>query len=639
VIFYRKWIKPIIKKTKTHSLEMVVLEFVGFFCFFDKLYLESKNKSRGLTMKASENNFSFMEQESLIEIPFFQRAYVWEEEQWQQLWEDLNDSYINKKEHFLGSVVLKQLPTGAGEGSKRSLIDGQQRLTSFSILIKSLYDKLESEDKGDYANYLFKRPTKEKTPKIQHSKIDKISFNAILQAKDFHSLQDIQRHKDGKDKGKIKDRLIGCYEYFTKKVENLERHLTQNDETPKDFLDFILKSKLWVTINLDTNEDEQKIFDSINTAGLKLTATDIIKNALFAKAYTLCPDSYEKLYKDYWECIFEENNRDFWEEEVATGRIKRVQSEIFLHAFAIIENFFDAEKDTLEHLSVIYKEKIEDFSKEDIESFLKKIKQYALIYQNFPHINKETSLCFGNDEERLFHILHITDTNTIMPLILALKLHFKDNVLRNCFKLLEIFILTRWLCAESTKDYNKIFAKVIKKLDKNNPLEFLKTELKDIPKKYEIEDSLISKGSYLENKKATLILFWIELYRRYNNKEKQDSIELSYQYTLEHLMPQTWEKNWKAFAKDEFHAEDLIYQIGNMTLLKGSLNSTIKNASWEMKLNGDGSRKNCIKNCADLLITRELFDAKIWNEDSIRERSEKLTQDFFKIWNTKAFTQ
>ncbi|TLD86165.1 DUF262 domain-containing protein [Helicobacter sp. MIT 05-5294] len=581
-------------------------------------------------MKANENNFGFMEQESLIEIPFFQRAYVWEEEQWEQLLEDLRDSYANKREHFLGSVVLKQLSTSAGEGTKRSLIDGQQRLTTFSILVKSLYDKLESDDKVDYANYLFKKPTKEKSPKIQHSKIDRISFNEILQAKDFASLQDIERYKEGKHKGKIKDKLIRCYEYFTEQINK--------EKSYKDFLNFILNSKLWVTINLDTNEDEQKIFDSINTAGLKLTATDIIKNALFAKAMELNSD-YERLYQEYWECLFEtKENKEFWEEEVSTGRLKRVQSEIFLHAFAIIGGFFDVEKDTLENLSDIYKTQIKNFDTKKLESFLKKIKEYALIYQNFPHITKETPLCFVNDEQRLFHILNITDTNTIMPLILALKLKLKnkDDALKDCLKLLEIFILTRWLCSESTKEYNKMFANITRKLDINKPLEFLRDNLKDIPKKYKIEDCLMSKDDYLENKKAALILFWIELYRRYINKEKQDSIELSYKWTLEHLMPESWEENWRKIAKDELHAEDLIYQIGNMTLLKGSLNSSIKNASWKIKLEGDGTRKNCIKNCADLLITREILDKKIWNEDNIRERTQKLMQDFFKIWDIEA---
>lgn len=228
-------------------------------------------------MKATENNFGFIEQESLIEIPFFQRAYVWGQNEWEQLFEDLKMSFENNKEHFLGSIILKQLQTNAGEGTKRSLIDGQQRLTTFSILVKSLYDLLEDDDKADYANYLFKRPTKEKIPKIQHSKIDKISFDRILQAENHKKITETNNKSNtNKTDKKTKNRLFACYQYFSEKIQ-------QDIENHKKFLDFICNSKLWVTINLETNEDEQKIFDSINTTGIKLNATDIVKMLFLQK--------------------------------------------------------------------------------------------------------------------------------------------------------------------------------------------------------------------------------------------------------------------------------------------------------------------------------------------------------------------
>lgn len=138
-------------------------------------------------MEAKENKFRFMAAEDIIEIPFFQRAYVWEEKQWKQLFDDLKISFDKKKEHFLDSIVLKQLQTNVGEGTKRSLIDGQQRLTTFSILVKSLCDTLEN-DKINYEILLYKDLNK-KTPKIQHSKIDGNAFNRILQAKNYKDIK------------------------------------------------------------------------------------------------------------------------------------------------------------------------------------------------------------------------------------------------------------------------------------------------------------------------------------------------------------------------------------------------------------------------------------------------------------------
>lgn len=589
-----------------------------------------------MEMEAGAKNFQFMQAESEIKIPFYQRAYVWGEEQWKQLFEDLKESYKQKKEHFLGSIILKQLRTGTGEGSERSLIDGQQRLTTFSILLKVLYDELDEDDKQDNAQFLFKRPTKEKKPKIQHSKFDRESFNKIMQAQNFDALKESERYTKGKLKGKIKDRLIACYEYFTTAIKEIK----DDEKGYEPFLNHIINCKLWVSIDLDSNEDEQKIFDSINTSGVKLTATDIIKNAIFDKAMELKLD-YEMLYHKCWECVFELEKREFWQEEVATGRIKRVQSEIFLHAFAIIYDFFDSDKDTLEQLSYLYKKQIEQYNennKEELESLLSKIKETAEIYQSFPHFyDKDTSLCFANNEQRLFHILHITDTSTIMPLILALKLKIKDEVmLKSCLKLLEIFILTAWLCDKNAKSYNKLFAHITQNFDKAQPLQSLRDELKNhFPTKDDIQKHLRSQDTQLSNKKAGLILFWIELYRRDNNK--QDSKDLAYKWTLEHLMPQSYKQHWGEIAKDEEHAESLIYQIGNMTLLNGSLNKAIKNAAWEIKLKGDDTRTHCIKKCGDLLITKELFDEEIWNEDSIKKRTQKLTEEFFNIWDIESF--
>ncbi len=123
----------------------------------------------------------------------------------------------------------------------------------------------------------------------------------------------------------------------------------------------------------------------------------------------------------------------------------------------------------------------------------------------------------------------------------------------------------------------------------------------------------------------------IELSRR--NSDKQDITKLSYEYTLEHLMPQSWKEHWSKVGESDENAKKLIYQIGNMTLLKGALNDTIQNQSWKIKLNGDGSRKNHIRNYADLLITRELLNEQEWNKCTIRERTGRLIKEFFKVWN------
>ena len=468
---------------------------------------------------------------------------------------------------------------------------------------------------------MFGKPIKDKKPKIKHSKINANAFNEVLKATNSAI--------------ESNDSILECYRYFSSRIAELSDF--------RAFMDFILESNLWVVINLSQDEDEQKIFDSINSTGVKLTATDIIKNALFDRAIKLQTD-YETLYKEYWKSIFEGKNIDFWDSEVATGRLKRTQSEIFLHAFAIVQEFFDAEK-SLEKLSASYKDKIKNLDKDSIETFLKELKQYAEIYFNFPKIvfsNDEelaTHFAFSDYELRLFHILKVADVNTAMPLLLKLKaLYGKDEkTLKSCYEILEIFIINCYVLNATTKDYNKLFAKMTLELDKENPALSIKKHLQEratieLPNRTQIENALKSTSKTLDNKRAKLVLFWIELFRRNNNPN--DIKKLAYKYELEHLMPQKWEENWAEIGINKDNAKTLIYQIGNMTLLNGSLNASMSNAKWAIKLNGDGSKKNCINKCADLLITRDdIINKQEWKKDEIENRTKNLIKEFFEIWD------
>ncbi|HEB9289408.1 TPA: HNH endonuclease [Campylobacter coli] len=275
----------------------------------------------------------------------------------------------------------------------------------------------------------------------------------------------------------------------------------------------------------------------------------------------------------------------------------------------------------------------------ELENLLSELKYYAEIYRNFPNINKETVFKYENYELRFFHIISIYNTNTIIPLILFLKkiLNKKKHIYKECLYLLEILILLN----PETKDYNKFFSKIIKKIQNSNNdniVNIIKIESYDRYGKYFDKNEVKNWLSDIYNKDANFILFWIELYRQYKNKDyKDNTLGLNYDYTLEHLLPKSWQKHWSNIIKDEKEAEELIYQIGNMTLLKGKLNSSLQNMNWQAKLNGDGKARNYISKNADLLINKELLDKKLWNKNEIENRTKKLMNDFFKIWNVNLF--
>lgn len=557
-------------------------------------------------MNAEEGSFGFMRDENNIEIPFFQRPYVWSKVQWEQLFNDLLNGFKEQRLHFLGSIILKQLPSSMGEGSRRSLIDGQQRLTTFSILVKSIYDLLEEDRLVDYVGFLYAEPTKYKNPKIKHSHINRSSFEVIIKAKDYSEVCE----------SKGDDKLFVCYKYFS---ERLKESGLKNNEII-NFLNYIVKTDLWVVIDLKGNEDEQKIFDSINSAGLVLSSMDIIKNAIFdrlIKSGNMGDEKAKEIYDKCWKSIFEGSNErlKFWEEKAS----RRYRSEILLYAYALIKGFFNIEKHTQDGLSMLYKEYIKDKSQDEVLDIIKEINWYANLFYELPWADKGETFKFSDNEKRLLHIMSISEYNIFIPLVLKLRsLELDKKELDECYAILENFIIRHWMCGKVTNSINKVIGRNIKNIKGKVDMQKFIANF-EITNDDEIKETLLD----IDNKRASLVLFWIELYNC--RSEKNDISELQYTYTLEHLMPQAWQENWSNVGKNEETANELIYQIGNMALLKSKLNTAIQNNNWDKK-------REEIQKHAMLKITQEVIKNRVWNKSKIEERSEKIFNDFLEIW-------
>ena len=564
-------------------------------------------------MKANEGRFGFMRDENNIEIPFFQRPYVWNKVQWEQLFDDLLNSFKEQRLHFLGSIILKQLPSSMGEGSRRSLIDGQQRLTTFSILVKSIYDLLDEDRLVDYVSFLYAEPTKDKNPKIKHSHINRASFEAIIKAKDYSEVCE----------SKSDDKLLACYKYFSERLKDSD--LGKNEII--NFLNYIIRAQLWVVIDLEGSEDEQKIFDSINSAGMVLSSMDIIKNAIFdrlIKSGNMSDEKAKEIYDKYWKSIFEGSNEHlkFWEEKAS----RRYRSEILLYAYGLIKGFFNIEKHTQDGLSMLYKEYIKDKSQDEVLDIIKDINWYANLFYELPWADKGETFKFSDNEKRLLHIMSISEYNVFVPLILKLRsLKLDKDELGECYGMIENFIIRHWLCKKATNSINKVIGNNIKDI---NSKESMQNIFKLDPEKKvrlettnndEIKEALLK----IDNKRASLVLFWMELYNC--RSEKNDVSELQYVYTLEHLMPQKWQENWLSIGENDEEADRLIYQIGNMTLLKSKLNTAIQNNNWDKK-------REEIQKHAMLKITQEVTKNEAWNKNKIEERSEKIFNNFLEIW-------
>ncbi|CZE48126.1 DUF262 domain-containing protein [Campylobacter geochelonis] len=567
-------------------------------------------------MKAEEQSFrKIMQNNQKIIIPFFQRQYVWNKDNWEQLYEDLYESFESKKSHFLGSLILKR---DMGCDSIVSLVDGQQRLTTFSILVKALYDKLNESQKKPFEFSIFADYDIGK-PKIQHSMLDNEVYSKIIC---FNQNQENRLNITN-------DSLLWkCYLFFIEKIEKFNGNIFE-------FLKFISdESKLFVGVYLDEKDDEQKIFDSINSTGIPLSAFDIAKNAIFdliTKQSNI--ETAKEIYKETWFKSFEETieKKDFWDERITTGRFKRTKSENLLFAFLIIKGIYDAEKHTVSMLSSIFKNYIKNKNTKELEDMLKLFSTYAEIYRNFPEITNDKVYVFEDYETRFFHILNYYNTNTFLPLILFLKLNIKEeNKYKKNLYLLEVFFMYN----TEMKNYNKFIPRLINSVKNkiDNSYDIIKNSIIET---YQLDNKVLERN--FDNQEAKIFLFWVELYRQNSIKEYKDKVGLNFIYTLEHLLPQNWEKNYKSIFENNDEAREYIYQLGNMTLLRGRFNTSLQDENWNVKLNGDNKSKHYIKKYADLTINKELLDKNKWDKTEIENRTAKFLEDIYSIWDINIF--
>ena len=554
-------------------------------------------------------------------VPFFQRAYVWNSDNWDILWEHINriaDKALNnnKDEHFIGTLITKQRVSNEIGENKLDLIDGQQRLTTFSLLIKAIGNKASGKDPysklKEKTNELvvFENSKGEKYLRVEHSLYDKDYFEAIMLDKDC-SLLTNQEHK-----------ILKCYRYFLTRLEN------HTDEQLDDLKTIILSKVPVISMLLAAGDDEQEIFDTINSLGVRLTTGELLKNFIFSDK------NIKQEFNKLWGAVFEDDEEQiqFWNKPKTSGRIIRTNIEVLLYCYLIIQKKTAVE---LEKLFGEYKNWLHGKTPQEKVTFLKELKEYAAIYFKFPQGTELNEISFSQDEERFFHIIENLEITTVYPLILYIYKQVSDEKTRLKFlKILESYLVRRNVCRLTTKNYNNLFIQIIGKLIdlKSVTVNNLETVLKGFtedtnkfPSDSEFKTAFSEEA--ISNANAREILFCISLYQIYNSKNDISKLS-SYSYSTEHMLPQKWETNWDKKGMDEvakIKRNNKLKTLGNLTLVTKSLNSSMKNAAWDQK-------KKALKEFSLLKITTEYIDNAEWDETTIDSRASDLASMALKMW-------
>lgn len=604
-------------------------------------------------MEAHGQPLRFLCDEQILEIPFFQRAYVWNDDNWKDLLEDLLKT---SGSHFLGSIILKRAKSITGTADKAIIIDGQQRLTTLSILIKALYDSIDNKraklinDATEALFYSLKSSDSDYLLTINHSHNDRKQFEEVMgSVVDGEIKSPILSKLDEIKEDDPRLLIKRCYKFFYTQLMSIsnEERINLWDNL------FDKNNKILVVIDLDDNDQEQKIFDTINSSGVRLTSTDIIKNALYQKLIELTKDSDKiaEYYKRTWAETFEKDDSvvAYWNKEKSMGRLWRQNSELLLQTVAIIKGIFDVDKKhTIQQLADLYKTEIEDYTEQQLYDFIEEITKYANIYkEHIPDFNGKENFEYNNTEieaveQRVLHILDKNDISTFNPYIIYIFNTYEgqDKVIIEKLREIEKYVMTYLITKKPTKNFNKDCTTFINDKTGNE----IKNRLKDFTNA-ELKAGIVSKVS---NKLGAEILFWIELKRRL--APKYDTKTLQFNYQLEHIMPQKWETNWSnvdyvdeqgnILQKNDDNKSrryEKVYSLGNMTLLNGRLNASISNNNFQKKMEGDGKKKGVIKYSSLSVTKDDLVESiynkgKQWNEQVIHERENYLGNEVVELW-------
>ncbi|MBL6445407.1 DUF262 domain-containing protein [Fulvivirga sp. 29W222] len=567
-------------------------------------------------------------------IPFFQRPYVWKTENWGELWENILEEYQEFKngntssEHFIGTIIIKQKDSERVGALEYDLVDGQQRLTTICLLLRAFQDATEDTSLQTWIkNFLvFTDSYGQENIRISHSKIDKEYFqNIVLSQNGNEELWNEFSELNGSGLEKKLDavnRINGGYVFFRKKIES-----SADSQDIRSYISIILEKLPVIHMALSKEDDVQQIFDTINSLGVKLTIAELLKNYLYSKNDVI------DLYDDYWHSVFEtdEDAIDFWNRDRNSGRIRRTTVELFLYSYLVILKESGVK---MESLFKEFKNHLKDMSSPELIDFAKELKSFALVYQELPDGENLSEISFVEHEKRFFHIIREFEITTIFPLILYIYKKVTDHSERvKILSVLESYLTRRTICKLTTKNYNNLFLSLLGDIKKKEEINstVIKTELlKFLDNSNRFPDDEEFKQAFhntsLINKYSREILYCIALYQL--NHEYTDNPKLNFNgFSVEHIIPKKWRNHWTNLAEgaDDGHRDYKLKTMGNLTLVKGKLNSSMRDSNWENK-------KEALKNFSTLKQTTDYLEIADWNESEIESRANDLSKAAIQIW-------
>jgi uncharacterized protein with ParB-like and HNH nuclease domain/predicted transport protein len=566
-------------------------------------------------MKATEAKLlAFLKKSPQFVIPIFQRTYSWTERECRQLWDDIirtggNDAV---SAHFIGSIVY--IEKGLYQVTSQSpllVIDGQQRLTTVTLLIAALAKEIDKFNEG------IREPVDGFLPrKLRHyymlnaEEEGERHYKLILTQTDKDSLIAIVSDREPPKEASV--RITENFRLFESWISGLKGDLTA---VCKGLAKLVI-----VDVSLNREQDNpQLIFESMNSTGRELTQADLIRNFILMG---LDPKLQAELYEKYWRPM----EVDFGQEAYGD------------HFDSFMRHYLTVKTGEIPNVREVYEAfkafaRSPEMVKAGTEALVADIRTYARYFCAMSldaEANPDLKLAFQDLRELKVDVAY--------PLLLELYNDFDRKILPaedfvTAVRLVEAYVFRRAICAIPTNSLNKTFATFTKALKKDRYFESIQAHLlllpsyRRFPSDEEFQRDIQTRDLYNFRSRS----YWL---RRLENHERKERVPVD-EYTIEHILPQNENLSsaWMSALGDEWkriHAT-WVHTLGNLTLT--GYNSEYSDRPFAEKRDMEGGFRE-----SPLKLNQGLGQLDEWNEKTIKTRAERLAGMAVGVWTSPKLT-
>lgn len=543
--------------------------------------------------------------ETIFAIPVYQRNYDWTKSQCTQLLNDVLQAGRNAEinAHFIGSIVhVHDDVYTTSDITELTIIDGQQRLTTITLIYVALYQLSKEIDNQTLMNRIHKTylvnefANEAEKLKLKPTDNNKEALRYILESNNENEFKGYSR-------------IIENFRYFKLSINASNYEMVMRG----------LAKLIFVEVSLDRQRDNpQRIFESLNSTGLELSQADLIRN--FILMGLSIPDQ-NRIYKSYWENI-EKNAKD--------ETLNKSKVSDFIRDYLTLKN-----KEIPNKGDVYFKFKTQFpiTTIRNLEDVLKELKSLVKYYNKL--VNPKNEI----DKDIRIQLEYIArlEINVAYPFLMKVYEDFSEGVIDkqifiSILSLIQSFSWRRFILGLPTNALNKIFMSLYEKVEKDNYLFSLqksilqRSGIQRFPRNEEIKNALKIKDLY--NVKSKNRVYFLDRLENFDNKEPV-LIEGNSDITIEHIFPQKPDVSWSLdLDKDDYRSikEDYLNTIANLTL--SGNNNRLGNKSFIFKRDLEpGGYKD-----SRLWLNKYLSTIEKWDKKEVEKRAGHIYKRFLKIW-------